>query len=114
MYKRQDPISEDNLRYLKVRFHCLQSLYDTYVSETEIESLDQNLPTLRGHISIVFHLLEIATYLVHYYERHLNEQTGDSAFRRRPVIAPGTLLAMLMNYSIAFSGLCLLYTSRCV
>ena len=107
-----DPISEDNLRYLKVRFHCLQSLYDTYVSETEIESLDQNLPTLRGHISIVFHLLEIATYLVHYYERHLNEQTGDSAFRRRPVIAPGTLLAMLMNYSIAFSGLYLTY-GRC-
>jgi len=107
-----DPISEDTLRYLKVRFHCLQSLYDTYVSETAIESLDPNLPTLRGHISIVFHLLEIATYLVHYYERHLNEHTGDSALRRRPVIAPGTLLAMMMNYSIAFSGLYLKY-GRC-
>lgn len=107
-----DPISEDNLRYLKVRFHCLQALYDTYVSETAIESLDPNLPTLRGHISIVFHLLEIATYLAHYYERHLNEHTGDAALRRRPVIAPGTLLAMMMNYSIAFSGLYLKY-GRC-
>lgn len=107
-----NPISEDSLRYLKVRFHCMQSMYDTYVSETEIESLDHNLPTLRGHISIVFHLLEIATYLAHYYERHLNAQTGDLALRRRPVIALGTLLALLMNYSIAFSGLYLKY-GRC-
>ena len=107
-----NPISEDNLRYLKVRFHCLQSLYDTYVSETEIEYLDEDLPTLRGHISIVFHLLEIATYLVHYYERHLNVHTGDSTLRRKPVIAPKTLLAMMMNYSIAFAGLYLTY-GRC-
>lgn len=107
-----DPISEDNLRYLKVRFHCLQSLYDTYVSETEIEYLDADLPTLRGHISIVFHLLEIATHLVHYYERHLNIHTGDSTLRRKPVIAPRTLLAMLMSYSIAFAGLYLTY-GRC-
>ncbi len=107
-----NPISEDNLRYLKVRFHCMQSLYDTYVSETEIEYLDEDLPTLRGHISIVFHLLEIATYLVHYYERHLNVHTGDSNLRRKPVIAAGPLLAMLMNYSIAFAGLYLTY-GRC-
>ena len=107
-----DPISEDNLRDLKVRFHCLQSLYDTYVSQTEIEYLDEDLPTLRGHISIVFHLLEIATHLVHYYERHLNVHTGDSTLRRKPVIAPKTLLAMLMNYSIAFAGLYLTY-GRC-
>ena len=95
-----NPISEDNLRYLKVRFHCLQSLYDTYVSETEIEYLDEDLPPLRGHISIVFHLLEIATYLVHYYERHLNVHTGDSTLRRKPVIAPKTLLAMMMKMCI--------------
>jgi len=107
-----NPISEDSLRYLKVRFHCLQSLYDTYVAETEIEYLDRELPTLRGHISIVFHLLEIATYLVHYYERHLNVHTGDSTLRRKPVIAPKTLLAMMMNYSIAFAGLYLTY-GRC-
>lgn len=108
-----DPISEDNLRYLKVGFHCLQSLYDTYVSETEIESLDDDLPTLRGHISIVFRLLEIATYLVHYYERHLNPHTADSTLRRKPVIAPKTLLSILMSYAIAFAGQYLSY-GRCL
>ena len=100
-----DPVSEDSLRYLKVRFHCLQSLYDTHVSETEIEGLDTDLPILRGHISVTFHLLEIATYLVHYYERHLNLQTGDSALRRKPVVTAETLLDLLMSYAIAYAGL---------
>jgi len=100
-----DPVSEDSLRYLKVGFHRLQSLYDTHVSETEIEYLDANLPILRGHISVIFHLLEIATYLVHYYERHLNVRTGDSSLRRKPVITADTLLEMLMSYSIAYAGL---------
>lgn len=99
------PVSEDSLRYLKVRFHCLQSLYDTHVSETEIEYLDADLPVLRGHISVTFHLLEIATYLAHYYERHLNVRTGDSSLRRKPVITPETLLEMLMSYSITYAGL---------
>lgn len=99
-----DPISEDNLRYLQFRFHSLQALYDTHVSETELESLDTDLTILRGHISIVFHLLEIATQLVHYYERHLNAKTGDSSLRRQPVISARALLTLLMNYAIAYAG----------
>jgi hypothetical protein len=99
------PVSEDSLRYLNFRFHSLQALYDTHVSETEIEYLDADLPILRGHISVIYHLLEIATQLVHYYERHLNIRTGDSSLRRKPVIAPETLLDMLMSYSITYAGL---------
>lgn len=99
-----DPLGEDSLRDLQVRFHSLQSLYDTHVSETEIEFLDTDLPILRGHVSIVYHLLEIATLLVHYYERHLNAETGNLSLRRKPVISAETLLAVLMNYSIAYAG----------
>ena len=99
-----NPLSEDNIRYLKFRFHSLQSLYDTHVSETEIEFLDTGLPVLRGHISVVYHLLEIATDLAHYYERHLNARTGDSSLRRQPIISAKTLLAMLMDYAIAYAG----------
>jgi len=99
-----DPISEDNLRYLKFRFHSLQALYDTHVSETEVESQDTDLPILRGHITIVFHLLEIATQLIHYYERHLNAKTGDASLRRNPVVSNRALLAILMKYAIAYAG----------
>lgn len=98
-----DPLSEDSLQYLEFRFHSLQSLYDTHVSETEIEFLDTDLPVLRGHISIVYCLLETATQLVHYYERHLNTQTGDSSLRRKPVIPAKMLLTVLMEYSIAYA-----------
>jgi len=99
-----DPISEDTLRHLKVRFHSLQALYDTHVAETEVESLDTDLPILRGHISIVYHLLEIATHLVHYYERHLNTKTGDASLRRNPIISTTALMPLLMNYAIAYAG----------
>ena len=100
-----DPVSEENLRYLKYRFHNLQSLYDTYVSETVVEHLDADLPVLRGHVSVIYHLLEIATELAHYYERHVNPQTGDSALRNRPVVTPDELLLTLMGYAVTYSSL---------
>ncbi len=100
-----DPVSEENLRYLKYRFHNLQSLYDTYVSETVVEHLDDDLPVLRGHISVIFHLLEIATELAHYHERHVDSQTGDTALRHCPVVEPGALLEILMTYAITYASL---------
>ncbi len=107
-----DPVSEEYLRYLKHLFHNLQSLYDTYVSETVVEHLDAGLPVLRGHVSVIFHLLEIATELAHYYERHVNRQSGDPVLRRRPIVNAEVLLATLMGYAITYSGLYLSYGQR--
>jgi hypothetical protein len=97
-------VSEENLRYLKHRFHNLQSLYDTYVSDTEIEYLDANLPVLRGHATVIFHLLTIATDLTHYYERHLYIQTASKGLRRYPIVHAKPLLKFLMGYAITFAG----------
>ncbi len=96
-----DPVSEDSLRHLEMRFHSLQSLYDTHVAGTRIEDRNADLPILRSHISLVLHLLETATLLAHYFERHLNTRTGDPSLRRKPVIHPTRLLDLLMRYSIA-------------
>jgi hypothetical protein len=97
--------SEDTLRALELRFHNLQSLYDTYVSETETEVLDSDLPVLRGHISVVFHLLRTATEFAHYYERHLIGHTGkDSRSKKDLLMVPETLLEMLINYSMNFAS----------
>ncbi len=93
-------VSEEKLRSLELRFHNLQSLYDTYVSGTEAEDLDIDLPVLRGHISIVFHLLETATSFAHYYERHVNKQLCDSPTRFEPLVKAEELLAVLMKYSV--------------
>jgi len=96
----QDSVSEEKLRSLELRFHNLQSLYDTYVSGTEAEDLDTDLPVLRGHISVVFHLLKTATSFAHYYERHVNKELCDSPTRFEPLVKAEELLVVLMNYSV--------------
>ncbi len=97
-----DSVSEENLRNLELRFHNLQSLYDTYVSGTDAESLDTDLPVLRGHISVVFHLLRIGTMFAHYYERHVRNQTCKSPDRLGALMDTHDLLAMLVDYSLTF------------
>jgi len=99
-----DPVSEKSLRYLQHRFHSLQALYDTYVYETETESLDPDLPVLRGHISVVFHLLETATAFAHYYERHANRPHSKGQPAEQRLVDPDALLVTLMNYSIAYAS----------
>lgn len=64
-------ISEASVRLLESKFHNLQSIYDTNISNTDIENLDKDLKLIRGHASIVYHLLEASTGLIHYYERHV-------------------------------------------
>lgn len=65
-------ISEEQMRILENKFHNLQSIYDTHLQLSDIAQHDKNLPVLRGQISVVYHLLETATVLVHYIERHAN------------------------------------------
>ena len=79
-----DHINEEILRLLKARFHNLQSTYDTYLYKTDLEKDDADLLILRGHISIIFHLLCSATELSHYYERHI--LNADHTFIRKTFI----------------------------
>ncbi len=96
------PISEEKLRSLELRFHNLQSLYDTYVSTTETEVLDKDLPILRGHISVVLHLLRTSRDFAHYYERHAGPTAQKIAQGRKQLVEPEKLLELLCNYSIYF------------
>ncbi|MBL8488144.1 MAG: hypothetical protein JNK22_13750 [Rhodocyclaceae bacterium] len=96
--------SEEKLRQLTFRFHNLQSLYDTHVAGTAVEAADPDLPVLRGHASVIYHLLEIATDLAHYYERHLSPATGDGVLRSRP---PGDIegvVGVLFPYTTTFGA----------
>jgi len=101
----RDSVSEEKLRSLELRFHNLQSLYDTYVSGTEAAQIDTDLPVLRGHISVVFHLLRTATLFVHHYERHVNKQLCDSPGRQEPIVRAEVLLDVLMRYSVTHINL---------
>ncbi len=98
----ENSITEESLRTLELRFHNLQSQYDTYVSGTEAEQQDTDLLVLRGHISVVFHLLKTATSFAHYYERHVNKQLCDVLALQEPLVRPDDLIKVLMNYSITY------------
>jgi hypothetical protein len=97
-----DPINEERLRNLEQKFHNLQSLYDTHISDSDVESLDERLPALRGHISVIYHLLETATDFTHYCERHL--LSLDPAGHRGEAVDSTRLLEVLMRFSLAFSS----------
>ncbi|MBN1837563.1 MAG: hypothetical protein JW820_17030 [Spirochaetales bacterium] len=110
-----DPINEARLRDLEQEFHNLQSLYDTHISDSNVESLDEHLPVLRGHISVIYHLLQTATDFAHYCERHLSgfSERGSGkqeAESHEELVEPGALLEALMGYSLAFSGRYILRT----
>lgn len=99
-----ESVSEDKLRFLQHRFHNLQSLYDTYVSETETEVQDPDLPVLRGHVSIVFHLMKMATALSHYYERHLDGCNGGRRCCEGGPVGPEELLDHLVGYCLGYAN----------
>lgn len=117
-----EPISEARLRDLEQRFHNLQSLYDTHISDTNVESLDADLLVLRGHVSVIYHLLETATSLAHYCERHIlsfapragapeaaQGPTVDST-AEGPIVDPTEVLDVLMSFSLACASRFMLAT----
>lgn len=105
-----ESVSEERLRNLEEKFHNLQSLYDTHISDSNVESLDDSLPILRGHITVIFHLLETATAFCHYYERHIPSFARQNLTPDTDILDPAGLLDVLMNYSLMFSSRFILRT----
>jgi hypothetical protein len=97
-----DQIDETSLRNLEVQFHNLQSVYDTRLASSNIESVDSRLPLIRGHASIIFHLLEAATHLIHYYERHMAGciAVDDGVFCP---ISPRDILGVVFRYCLKYA-----------
>ncbi len=97
-------VSEERLRHLQHQFHNLQSMYDTFVSDTDTERANADLPVLRGHVSVIFHLLETATAFAHYYERHVMSHPGKKPDPDAALVEGGPLLDVLMTYSLTFAS----------
>ena len=94
-------LSEEKLRLIENRIHNLQSLYDTNISDTNIESKDSDLSVIHGHVSIIYHLLESATDLAHVFERHMKKEFGMP--REKYPVTNSELLVYLVNYFIAYA-----------
>jgi len=73
--------TEEQARVYEATVHNLQSTYDTYIKNTVLEGRDERLPRLRGLTSASLHLLECATFLTHFVERH--EGSGRDQVQQR-------------------------------
>ncbi len=98
-----DLISENSIRILEAKFHNLQSQYDTYLSNTDIEDTDSDLKLMRGHVSVVYHLLEAATGIIHYYERHMMHLPEQNLMDTDLPISTEKLLDILVDYYLNYS-----------
>ena len=90
--------TEERCRWYESGVHNIQSMYDTYVLLTAVEEEHEWLRTLRGHVSVARHLLEMATGLVHFYERHENDlrhQGAKSEISR--LVSKGRILDAAVN-----------------
>lgn len=99
-----DVISENIIRTLESKYHNLQSLYDTYIANTDIEDMDNDLKLIRGHVSIVYHLLEASTDLIHYFERHIMDPAGlNNSYYQSP-LSKEEVLGILSDYFLNYAS----------
>ncbi len=79
---------ETKARAFESMIHNVQSAYDTHIKFTVLESRHPDLRVFRGHVSLALHMLEIATLLVHFYERHENNIQHHRAKSRIAELVP--------------------------
>ena len=97
-------ISENRIRILETKYHNLQSKYDTYIANSDIENIDKDLKMIRGHVSIVYHLLEASTDLIHFYERHMMKLSGLSSKYYTSPVDSKEILEILIDYFLNYAN----------
>ncbi len=96
---------EERARGYESLVHSIQSKYDTYVKGTAIEARNASLPRLRGHASAALHLLQMATHLVHFYERHENDIRFEAAKARiASLVDKADVLDRVVNFCLYFAA----------
>lgn len=95
----EENLDEERARQLETVIHVIQSKYDTYIKGTNFESKYVQLTSLRGHVSMVLHLLEIVTQLVHFYERHENDIRFEKTKKQiAQIVDKQLLLSKVVNF----------------
>lgn len=100
-------INEVGMRRFEMLVHNLQSQFDTYVIHGGYRFGNRKLKQLRGHFSVVFHLLQGIGRLLHFYERHLHDVGYKNIYKKvhdrlTDLIDPGMLLDRTINYMLFY------------
>ena len=98
-------LDEEHARRMESFVHAIQSKYDTYIQFTSSEAKDPDLKRLRSTLSVILHLLEVTTHLVHFYERHENDIRSEKTKERIALIVDKkAVLAAAVNFSMRNVG----------
>ncbi len=98
-----DKVNEVEIRRFEMLVHNLQSSFDTYVIHGGYRFGNRKLKQLRGHFSIVFHILQIIGRLLHFYERHLLERGYKNIYKQVRERLSGLInTQMLLDCTINF------------
>jgi hypothetical protein len=99
--------TEESFEHYRSIFNRLESLYDTYLRNAEIEKDHPLLRGVRSSIAVTLHLLEMGKALAHFYERH-----GESLLEMKPSLKKSNfankkdidsvMKDFLIHYSIFF------------
>lgn len=100
---KSDVVNQETLCNLEDQFHNLQSLYDTYVCDTDVEDVDSDLMVLRGHISVAMHLLSVGCSLAGYFQRYVYVPKEGSADALIGLVRAEELLQVLIRYAIGYT-----------
>lgn len=100
---KSDVLNQETLCNLEDQFHNLQSLYDTYVCDTDVEDVDSDLLVLRGHISVAMHLLSVGCSLAGYFQRYVYVAKEGSADSLNSLVRADELLQVLIRYAIGYT-----------
>jgi hypothetical protein len=103
-----EKVNEVEIRRFEMLVHNLQSSFDTYVIHGGYRFGKRKLTDLRGHFSVVFHLLQMTGRLLHLYERHLHEAGYKNTYkmvqdRLSSLVDPDMLLDRTINYGLYFA-----------
>ncbi|MCP4693634.1 MAG: HPr family phosphocarrier protein [Desulfobacterales bacterium] len=101
-------INEVEIRRFEMLIHNLQSSFDTYVVHGGYRPGTRKFNRLRGHFSVVFHLLKFIGRLLHFYERHLHDPGVKDVYKRAQdrlaaVVDKKTLLDRTINYGLFYA-----------
>lgn len=101
-------VNEVEIRRFEMLVHNLQSSFDSYVIHGGYLFGNRKLKQLRGHFSVVFHLLQIIGRLLHFYERHLHEVGYKEIYvhvkeRLAQHIDPERMMDVAINYGLYFA-----------
>jgi phosphotransferase system HPr-like phosphotransfer protein len=96
------------IRRYEMLIHNIQSSFDSYVVNTKSSSENFTLEELRSHFSIVFHLLQVAGSLLHFYERHMYDIGFKDVYKNVSVslsdfIDPDVLLDRSVNFCLFYA-----------